>query len=162
MADLMRVRVWAEALIRLHLPAEQHGTWLFAFDNAKKRAGACHYDTKRITFSKYLAERWEDDEIHQTLLHEVAHAIAGPQAGHSKQWLQIARELGYEGGTTHSGPTADEYARWVGECPGGHEHRRHRRPTRPVSCAKCSKKYDPRYAIRWREVATPAGRPSLG
>lgn len=154
---MVRVRLWAEALIRLHLPAERYGEWSFAFDNAKKRAGACHFERRQITLSKYLAGRWEDDDVHQTLLHEVAHAIAGPQAGHSKQWKLIARDLGYVGGATHSGPTADEFARWVGECPAGHEHRRHRRPTRAVSCAQCSPRYDTRYAIRWREVATPAG-----
>ena len=35
MADLERVRVWAEALIRLHLD----DGWTFGFDRAAKRAG---------------------------------------------------------------------------------------------------------------------------
>ncbi len=156
MADLQRVQVWAEALIRLHLPAEQFGQWRFEFDNAKKRAGACHYGTKRITVSKYLAARWEDDDIHQTLLHEVAHAIVGPRAGHSALWKHTARELGYVGGTTHSGPTAEEFARWIGVCPSGHALRRHRRPSKPVSCATCSRNYDARYAIRWYDRFTGA------
>ncbi|HEU4757078.1 MAG TPA: SprT-like domain-containing protein, partial [Agromyces sp.] len=79
MAELERVRIWAEALIALHLdPA----AWTFGFDNAKKRAGLCNYTEKRISVSRYLALRYEDDEIHQILLHEVAHAMAGPRAGH--------------------------------------------------------------------------------
>ncbi len=79
MADLERVRRWAEALIVLHLdPA----TWSFGFDNAKKRAGLCNYTAKHISVSRYLAARYDDDEIHQILLHEVAHAMAGPRAGH--------------------------------------------------------------------------------
>ena len=51
--------------------------WTFGFDNAKRRAGLCNYTDHKITVSRYLSEKFEDDEIHQVLLHEVAHAIAG-------------------------------------------------------------------------------------
>ena len=75
MAELDRVRVWAEALIRLHLdPLHGQGSWSFGFDHAKRRAGLCNYTDRRITVSRYLAAKFDDDEIHQILLHEVAHA----------------------------------------------------------------------------------------
>lgn len=150
MADLDRVRIWANALIGLHLD----DSWSFAFDNAKLRAGLCDYTRKRITVSRYLAARFNDDEIHQVLLHEVAHALAGHGAGHGPSWKRIARELGYVGGTTHYGETATELAPWVGECPAGHVTYRHRRPSRAMSCAKCSRSFNPRYAFRWvkREI----------
>ena len=45
MADLTKVRVWADALIRLHL----NDTWSFAFDNAKTRAGLTNYSKRTIT-----------------------------------------------------------------------------------------------------------------
>lgn len=148
MADLARVRVWAEALIRMHLDP----SWSFEFDHAKQRAGACHYTTKRITVSRYLAARHEDDEVHQTLLHEVAHAMAGHEAGHGPKWQAIAQEIGYVGGRTHSNPVATEFARWIGVCPNGHEVPRFRRPgNKPVSCAKCSRGFDRRFLITWRE-----------
>lgn len=149
------MRVWADALIQLHLD----DSWSFGFDNAKRRAGQCDYTRKRITVSRYLAARFDDDEIHQTLLHEVAHALAGHKAAHGPAWKRIARELGYVGGTTHQGETAVELAPWVGHCPAGHITYRHRRPTRPTSCAKCSRTFDARYQFRWtkREI-TPATR----
>ncbi len=53
-----------EALITLHLD----DSWTFGFDHAKRRAGQCDYTKKRITVSRYLAARFEDDEIHQVLL----------------------------------------------------------------------------------------------
>lgn len=154
MAEPHRVRLWAEALIRLHLDA----SWSFGFDNAKRRAGQCDYTHKRITVSRYLAARFDDDEIHQTLLHEVAHALAGPDAGHGPAWKKIARELGYVGKATHSGETATELAPWVGLCPAGHVAYRHRRPTRKTSCAKCSRRFDARFEIRWtrREITRAA------
>ena len=56
MADLPRVRTWADALIRMHLDP----SWTFAFDNAKTRAGLCNFTAKRISVSRYIAQRSED------------------------------------------------------------------------------------------------------
>ncbi|MGW8481912.1 SprT-like domain-containing protein [Microbacterium sp. NPDC055903] len=155
MAELDRVRTWGEALIRMHLDA----SWTFGFDNAKRRAGQCDYRAKRITVSRYLAARFDDDDIHQVLLHEVAHALAGHQAAHGPAWKRIARELGYVGGTTHHGETANELAPWVGRCPAGHVTYRHRRPARATSCAKCSRTFDPRFEFTWtRREITAATR----
>ena len=81
MAELDRVRTWAKALIALHLDA----SWNFEFDHAKTRAGLCNYSAKRISVSRHLAAKYADDEIHQVLLHEVAHAIAMARDGKSWQ-----------------------------------------------------------------------------
>lgn len=150
MAELARVRVWAEALIRLHLdPA----VWHFEFDHAKTRAGLCDFGRRRISVSRHLAAKFTDDEIHQVLLHEVAHAIAGPRAGHGPKWRSVAADLGYDGKRTHDGPIASEHAAWVGVCPNGHEHYRFRRPVKPLSCARCSRRYDPAHTITWTQRA---------
>jgi len=146
-AELERVRTWANALIALHLDSG----WTFGFDNAKTRAGLCNYTAKRITVSKYLAARYEDDEIHQVLLHEVAHAMAGTRAGHGAQWRATAKELGYEGKRLHDGAIADELAPWVGICPAGHVHYRYKRPARPLACGKCSRRFDAANLITWTE-----------
>ncbi|BDZ48991.1 hypothetical protein GCM10025867_12320 [Frondihabitans sucicola] len=146
MAELDRVRQWADALISLHLdPA----VWNFAFDNAKTRAGLCDYTKHRITVSRHLAGRYDDDEIHQVLLHEVAHAIAGSKAGHGPRWRTVARELGYVGGRLHDGAIASELAPWIGRCPAGHEHYRYRTPLRPLACGRCAKRYDAANLISW-------------
>jgi len=144
-AELIRVRTWAVALIELHLDAG----WTFAFDNAKTRAGLCNYTHKRITVSRYLAAKYEDDEIHQVLLHEVAHAMAGTRAGHGPTWKSVAKDIGYEGKRLHDGAIASELAPWVGTCPAGHVHYRYRRPARPLSCGKCSRTFSARNAISW-------------
>ncbi|WP_298229729.1 SprT-like domain-containing protein [Gryllotalpicola sp.] len=157
MADLARVTTWANALIALHLDAR---TWSFGFDNAKRRAGLTDYTRHRITVSRYLAARWEDDDIHQVLLHEVAHALAGPRAGHGPTWRRIAAELGFDGGRLHDGETADELAPWIGTCPNGHTVYRFRRPTRPLSCGTCHRGFSRAFLIEWqrREVTAAARR----
>lgn len=147
MADLARVRVWAHALIRMHLDPDE---WSFDFDHARRRAGLCNFTARRITVSRHLAAKFDDDEIHQILLHEVAHALAGPDAGHGPQWKRIAAEIGYVGGRTHDGEVARELAPWIGHCPGGHEHVRFRRPTRSSSCALCARGFSPAHLITWQ------------
>lgn len=155
MSDLDRVRRWADALIALHLDP----SWSFGFDNAKKRAGLCNYTHKRITVSRYLAARFGDDEIHQILLHEVAHALAGPAAGHGPSWKSTARGLGYVGKRTHDGEGANELAPWVGACPSGHMHYRYRRPTRQLACGLCGRGFNQAHLIRWmRREITPTMR----
>ncbi len=146
MSDLSRVRRWADALIALHLDP----SWSFDFDRARTRAGACDYTRKRISVSRLIAERSGDDDIHQVLLHEVAHALAGPRAGHGPRWKKISTDLGYVGTRLYDGPTATELASWVGTCPAGHEHYRHRRPTRPASCSRCARGFDSRFLIQWQ------------
>ncbi len=147
--------MWADALIRLHLD----DSWQFTFDNAKTRAGLCNYTHKRISVSKYLAARYEDDEIHQVLLHEIAHAMAGSGAGHGARWKIVAKELGYEGKRLHSGAIADEFAPWVGTCPADHKHYRYRKPTRVLACGLCSRKFSAANRIDWvhRTVSRPRG-----
>ncbi len=141
------MRNWANALIALHLDPG----WSFTFDNAKTRAGLCNYGAKRISVSKYLAARYEDDEIHQVLLHEIAHAMAGVRAGHGAKWKAVAADLGYEGKRLHDGAIANEFAPWVGRCPAGHLHYRYRRPARTLTCGLCSKQFDSAHLIDWRE-----------
>jgi hypothetical protein len=155
MSDLQRIRVWADALIALHLD----GSWSFGFDNAKRRAGLCDYTNRRISVSRYLSARYDDETNHQTLLHEVAHAIAGSDAGHGPRWKRIARDLGYIGGTTHRGETATDLAPWVGVCPAGHIAYRHRKASRATSCARCAPHFDERYVFTWtRREITGAAR----
>lgn len=146
-SDLERVRHWAKALFALHLDA----SWTFDFDRATRRAGLCNFSRKRITVSRHLAERFDDDAIHQTLLHEVAHALAGPHAGHGVEWRRTARRLGYVGGVTHDGPIADERARWRGSCPSGHDFVRFRRPSCDVSCGRCSRTFSRAAIITWHD-----------
>lgn len=155
MSDLQLVRRDAEALIAMHLDA----SWTFAFDNAKRRAGACDYTRQRITLSRYLSARYDDETNHQTLLHEIAHALAGARAAHGPTWKHTARALGYTGGVTHHGETATELAPWVGVCPAGHIAYRHRKAARATSCAKCSRRFDDRFLFVWtRREITPAVR----
>jgi predicted SprT family Zn-dependent metalloprotease len=68
--------------------------WTFGLANTKRRLGACKYQTKRIEIAKYYAQNSPEESVHDTLLHEIAHALAGPKAGHGPAWKEIAIRIG--------------------------------------------------------------------
>ena len=52
--------------------------------------------TQGVSFSKYFLWdiRTSDEEFLNTILHEIAHAIAGFEAGHGLQWASVAASIG--------------------------------------------------------------------
>lgn len=125
--------------------------WSFGFDSGKRRAGLCDHTNKRISLSKYMSTLHSVDQSRQVMFHEIAHALAGVKHGHDAQWLRIATDLGYRNERISAKRVDEEHAKWLGTCANGHEYFRYRKPTRQSSCAKCSKKFDPAYLIKWVE-----------
>ncbi len=149
MADFDEIIEVAERLIAEHL-ADKKWVWTFYFDNALKRVGACHHDTKRISVSRHYVAIAELDDVEQTLLHEVAHAMVGKKHNHSQHWLDTARSIGYTGWVRHEGASPTHLYRWRGTCPNGHEVMRFRRPRNMnVSCTLCHPRYSAQYRITW-------------
>ena len=84
---------------------EQHGLldkgWHFAFDRANKRFGSCQYYRKRITLSKPLTELNSVQEVRNTILHEIAHALT-PGQNHNHIWRAKAQAIGCTGDRCYS------------------------------------------------------------
>ncbi len=70
------------------------GDWSFRFNAARKKLGVCHYREKLILLSREHAADGTPVQVTDTILHEIAHALAGPRAGHGPVWKEIARRLG--------------------------------------------------------------------
>lgn len=141
------VRMMAETKMAEFLDLDE---WSFEFDSAKRRAGLCNYTDKVISISRYMVDIHNMDETLQVVLHEVAHAISGKAAGHTKKWLATAKRIGYRAEEFTGTEIAAETAPWIGRCPGGHTHYRFRRPARMLSCTICAPGFDQRNLIRWR------------
>lgn len=62
-------------------------------DDAHLRLGQCNDFEKHIYLSEWVIEDLPE-EIEDTILHEVAHAIAGCKCGHGLRWKMIAKNLG--------------------------------------------------------------------
>jgi predicted SprT family Zn-dependent metalloprotease len=69
--------------------------WRFEFDRAIRRFGACHWRPScKITLSRVLVAANEEPEVRDTILHEIAHALAGRDAGHGPTWRAKCLEVG--------------------------------------------------------------------
>jgi predicted SprT family Zn-dependent metalloprotease len=123
--------------------------WGFRFDNGKRRAGQCNYTERVISISKHLVAHHSLDEVQQVVLHEIAHAMVGKDAGHGPVFKKQAAALGYRGRNFTGREIAANEAPWVGHCKAGHVHYRYRKPTRPLACGMCGKTFSRANQIIW-------------
>jgi predicted SprT family Zn-dependent metalloprotease len=123
--------------------------WSFGFDAGRRRAGLCSYTDKKITVSKYLSLVHSIDDVRQTVLHEIAHAMTGPKEGHGKKWLATAKKIGYRNEGYTGEAIAKEYAPYRGVCPNGHQHYRYKKPKTMYSCSICASGFNRQYMIDW-------------
>ena len=122
--------------------------WRFAWDRAVRRAGACHYERRTVTLSRPIFSiEANRHDVHDTLLHEVAHALAGPDAAHGPEWRRLARSIGARPERCHA--LATPPLPLLGTCACGTDHQRTRRPKGRYVCRQCGG------TIRWhrREAA---------
>ena len=128
---------------------DEHGLmdkgWYFEFDRAKRRLGSCNYRHKKITLSSALTELRDEENVRNTILHEIAHAIVGWKNAHNNVWRAKAIEIGCNG--ERCGNDVKIEGKWKATCPNGHTAYRHRKPKNRVSCGVCSKKFDPDYLL---------------
>jgi len=115
----------------------QHGLdgWTVRLDHARRRAGQCDYTRRVISLSRHYVRHADAAHIHDTILHEIAHALVGPHHGHDAVWRRKAREIGCSATRCHTLTFAA--APWLMRCPNGcFEVARHRRKAGLV-CASC-------------------------
>jgi len=68
--------------------------WTFGINNRKKSFGVCKYATKQIEIARWWIEHGTREQVKDTLLHELAHALVGPGHGHGLVWKFAAQKLG--------------------------------------------------------------------
>lgn len=124
MMELASVRIVARRLM------DEHGlhTWSFGFDNAKRRCGRCNYAKRLITLSRHYVEMNDTGEILDTILHEIAHTLAGAGEGHGPKWRATARKIGATPNRCADDSVSMPEAPWRVVCESGHDlGGRHRR-----------------------------------
>ncbi|NCO56975.1 MAG: hypothetical protein COW73_10370 [Nitrospirae bacterium CG18_big_fil_WC_8_21_14_2_50_70_55] len=91
-----------ETLALLAAKLTEHGLaaagWTAGLDGAVRRFGVCRPGRRRITVSRHLAALNSEAEVVETILHEIAHALAfmehGGDCGHGPRWRAIAQRIG--------------------------------------------------------------------
>jgi predicted SprT family Zn-dependent metalloprotease len=143
----------AQEQIKLWLP---NTAWTFKWDRAKKRMGLCNYQRQTISLSLPIFELPANRmRAQDTILHEIAHALAGYAAGHGPIWAATARRIGavpQRCGHVDAKPAAS----WLGACSAGcaAAHRRHRRPD-PQGRWRCRRCAQP---VTWHAASSWIGQ----
>jgi SprT protein len=102
--------------------------WVLVFDDHKSSAGRCHFSKMTISISTHYvnSSKTTIGDIADTLLHELAHAIAGPAAGHGPIWRDVAKAIGCSTNVYAKRFIFHKDYKYVIKCPKGCVRHRHR------------------------------------
>ena len=145
----------SEAVARAESLVKEHGLegWSFQLDNAQKRAGACDYATKVISLSRLYCLKVDAGQVRDTILHEIAHALAGPKHNHDARWKSIARSIGCTADRCHTVDFAP--AKYIASCSRCGWHQKKNRRLRGGVCRTCRERveYRPFTQQAWEELS---------
>lgn len=135
--------------------------WSFEFDGASTRFGLCHFGRKVISVSEPLVLLNAEPECRETVLHEIAHALAGPRAGHGPNWAEACRRVGVEPKPCFRADDVEmPPPKYWAVCPScGSRAPYYRRPSRRSACTACCRQYaggrfDERFLLQLRDAVT--------
>jgi predicted SprT family Zn-dependent metalloprotease len=129
----------ARALARRLLAAHGLHDWSFSYNRSKVNMGLCLYGLRAVQLSIHFVERNGLADVRDTLLHEIAHALAGREAGHGPAWRACCLRVGAKPERLSYEARMPE-GRWRATCGGcGMLHHRHRKPKWMVGwyCCRC-------------------------
>jgi predicted SprT family Zn-dependent metalloprotease len=121
--------------------------YYFEFGNKKKAFGTCYYVKKKIQLSLPLCSANLDkiENIRNTMLHEIAHALCvyvyGTKhgRGHGAYWKSIAKQIGCNGERCFSSANVSmpksKYSVICDSC--GYSAPKYRKVTKTYACANC-------------------------
>jgi predicted SprT family Zn-dependent metalloprotease len=152
--NLITASVLANTLLSKH--GLTNKGWSFQFDNSLRRFGVCKYRTKVIGLSKSLTALNSVEEVKDTILHEIAHAIAGYKAGHGVDWKMVCIRIGARPVRCYTRDNVVtpklKYVAICGGCKKEHEKARIVKNNRRVAC-KCQShlSWDKKHLLIYKE-----------
>ena len=91
-----RARRLLDVAVRARQMMDEHGlrAWSLYFSHGRRLLGKCVYRDQAIFISRHHAVNHQPEQVNDTILHEIAHALAGSKAGHGPEWKAIALRIG--------------------------------------------------------------------
>ncbi len=134
------IEQFAADKIAEHLPAD--GLWAFSWIKTKRTMGVCDYQLRTVSASSVYVGRASVEQLEDTVLHEVAHAIAGYSAGHGLAWQAACVRIGAEPKRLFDASSISPPCTWTMDCPScdGPQRKLFAKPRsrRQESCIHCS------------------------
>lgn len=104
------------------------GHWILQLDRAKRRAGSCIYSKLTITLSHFYIQNNTPEEIKDTILHEIAHALT-PHQKHNYIWRAKCIQIGAKPLRCYNSNVVMPKGNWRAKCLScGKEFHKHRKP----------------------------------
>lgn len=123
--------------------------WKFEYDQSKSHGGMCRYSSKIIFLSAPFTEIRSVENVTDTILHEIAHALVPRGSHHNKVWKRKAVEVGCK--PVRCFVDAVLEGKYKAVCPNGHIFYSHRKRTRSSSCSLCCpKRYNPNFLLIYK------------
>ena len=138
--DLAKAETMARDMMRHHGLAHLALGW----NDQKRTHGLCRYNpvgvAYKIELSRPVTAINDETTVLNTILHEIAHALAGARARHGLRWKLIAQSIGAKpercgGGVKPEG----KYHLCCKSC--GRRVVRYRKPRRETACGVCCRKH---------------------
>ena len=129
--------------------------WSVGINNRKCALGVCNYRKKTITYSSWLMPLVKENEIKNTVIHEVAHSLT-PHHGHDDIWADLCFRLGGKinriaadtefSVNIHS--EMNKQSKYTLTCPVcGRKHAFYRKLKKKYSCEDCSPVFNTNYIL---------------
>ncbi len=135
----------AEQLAK-NLMQEHHlDSWVLKWTESRTWFGLCSSTNKVINLSRPLTELNELKHVKDTILHEIAHALAPFTEHHGKIWKQIARDIGCEPQRCYSDDVIQPMGKYTATCKKcGKQTQKDKKPRRGrmIACGACCKKFN--------------------
>lgn len=71
--------------------------WRLRIGQANRTLSLCNFGQSVITLSEIFIKLNTEERVRRTILHEIAHALVGPNHGHNDVWRQKCIEIGGDG-----------------------------------------------------------------
>ncbi len=136
----------------------QHGLdgWRCKWTNGKRTFGVCKFNSRIIGLSKPMTLLNDEQQVRDTILHEIAHALAGPKAKHGPVWKLTCIRIGATPNPKCGAETTAVAAPFEAICPTCNEPRarRYRRSTKRLFCSPCMRAGKKPEPVVWRRTRT--------
>ena len=137
---IAHLEAFAAAKMAEHLPADE--LWAFTWIKTKRTLGICDYRLRTVSASSVYIGIATVEQLENTILHEISHAIAGYSAGHGLAWQSACVRIGAEPERLFDASSISPPYTWTMNCPScdGPQRQLFSKPRsrRRESCGHCS------------------------
>lgn len=81
-------------LMAQHLGANSPWRFRIMDTRGRRKLGCCCYNVLTIILTGWYVDHNDEAAVRDTILHEIAHALAGSKAGHGPAWKAMAEKIG--------------------------------------------------------------------